>query len=106
MESKENDVKKEGIPRWINTILVSILLMIMSLSFAKQKELNENTEVLQIQLAIVSTKFDNHIEYAEAHVRNIKSNEESIHLIQQTYVTREEIRDMLNELKQYIKDNK
>jgi cysteinyl-tRNA synthetase len=95
-------VKKENISRWINTVLVTILLAIMSVGLGRVKELNENTETLQVEMAIVAVKFDNHIDFAQDKVRDIESNTGDIRQIKETYVTREEIRDMLDDMKQYI----
>jgi cysteinyl-tRNA synthetase len=95
-------VKKENISRWINTVLVSVLLAIMSVGLGRVKELNENTETLQVEMAIVAVKFDNHIDFAAEKVRDIEHNTTDIRHLKETYVTREEIRDMLDEMKQYI----
>jgi len=98
-------VKKENVSRWINTILMSILLAIMGVALSRVKELNDNTEFLQVELAIVATKFDNHIDFAQEKVRDIEQNTDDIHQLRETYVTREEIREMLDEIKRYIELN-
>ena len=98
-----SDSAKTNLARWINTILVTILLGIMTAFLSGQKRLNENTEVLQIELAIVATKFENHITFAEEKVLLINENTRDVREIKETYVTREEIREMFNELKDYIK---
>ena len=95
-------VKKENISRWINTVLMAILLSIMSVGIGRVKELNDNTEMLQIVLVIVATKFDNHIDYAVDKVAIINHNSNDIHELQQTYVTRNEIKEMLDDMKRYI----
>ena len=95
-------VKKENISRWINTVLVTILLAIMSVGLGRVKELNENTETLQVEVAIVAVKFDNHIDFANDKVMDINSNTHDIRDIKETYVTRAEIKDMLDDMKQYI----
>jgi hypothetical protein len=95
-------VKKENISRWINTVLVTILLAIMSVGLGRVKELNENTETLQVEMAIVAIKFDNHIDFANDKVIDINANTRDIRGIRETYVTRDEIKEMLQEMKQYI----
>ena len=95
-------VKKENISRWINTFLMAILLSITGVGLGRVKELNDNTEVLQIELAIVATKFDNHIDFANDKVLDINHNSADIREIRETYVTRAEIKEMLDEMKQYI----
>jgi hypothetical protein len=96
------NVKKENISRWVNTVLLSVLLSIMTVALGRVKELNDNTEVLQIELAIVAVKFDNHIDFANDKVLVINANTHDIRDIKETYVTRAEIKDMLDEVKQYI----
>jgi hypothetical protein len=95
-------VKKENISRWINTVLVTILLAIMSVGLGRVKELNENTETLQVEMAIVAIKFDNHIDYAVDKVAIINTNSQDIRGIRETYVTRAEIKEMFEDMKQYI----
>ncbi len=95
-------VRKENISRWINTVLMSILLSIMILWVGRIKELNDNTEVLQIELAVVATKFDNHIDFAQEKVMDINANTYDIREIRETYVTRAEIKDMFDDMKRYI----
>ena len=95
-------IKKENISRWINTVLMGILMSIMGVGIARVTELNDNTEVLQIELAIVAVKFDNHIDFANDKVLDINANTHDIREIRETYVTRAEIKDMLDEVKQYI----
>ena len=95
-------VKKENISRWINTVLVTILIGITTMALQRVGDLNENTELLQVELAIVATKFDNHIDFAQEKVQDINANTSEIRSIKETYVTRAEIKEMLEEVKQYI----
>jgi len=95
-------VKKENISRWINTVLVTILIGITTMALQRVGDLNKNTELLQVELAIVATKFDNHIDFAQEKVMDINANTSDIREIRETYVTRAEIKDMLDEVKQYI----
>ena len=95
-------VKKENISRWINTVLVTILIGITTMALQRVGDLNQNTELLQVELAIIATKFDNHIEFAEDKVRDINNNTSDIREIRETYVTRAEIKEMLDEVKRYI----
>ena len=53
-------------------------------------------------MAIVAIKFDNHIDYAADKVTIINHNAREIQGIKETYVTRNEIKEMLQEMKQYI----
>jgi hypothetical protein len=95
-------VKKENISRWINTVLVTILLAIMSVGLGRVKELNDNTETLQVEMAIVAIKFDNHIDFAQDKVLDINDNTREIRGIKETYVTRAEIKEMIDEMRRYI----
>ena len=95
-------VKKENISRWINTVLVTILIGITTMALQRVGDLNENTELLQVELAIVATKFDNHIDFAQEKVQDINANTSEIRNIKETYVTRAEIKEMLDEVKDYI----
>jgi len=95
-------VKKENISRCINTVLVTILIGITTMALQRVGELNTNTELLQVELAIVATKFDNHIDFATEKVLDINANTYDIREIRETYVTRAEIKEMLEEVKQYI----
>ena len=95
-------VKKENISRWINTVLVTILIGITTMALQRVGDLNKNTELLQVELAIVATKFDNHIDFAQEKVQDINANTSEIRNIKETYVTRAEIKEMLDEVKDYI----
>jgi hypothetical protein len=74
----------------------------MSVGLGRVKELNENTETLQVEMAIVAIKFDNHIDYAVDKVAIINTNSQDIRGIRETYVTRAEIKEMFEDMKQYI----
>jgi len=98
-------MKKENISRWINTVLVTVLIAIMSTSVSRQAEINRNAELLQIQLAVVTTKLENHIEFSEDLIKDVNHNTETVHDLKVNYVTREEIRSMLDDMKEYIKEH-
>lgn len=74
----------------------------MSVGLGRVKELNDNTETLQVEMAIVAIKFDNHIDFAQDKVLDINDNTREIRGIKETYVTRAEIKEMIDEMRRYI----
>jgi len=98
--------EKKGITaQWLNSILISLLLLVASVNFFQNRQTQKSVETLQIQQAVLTNQLSNHFQFAEEGITTVKENEKRLDAIENTYMTREEILRQLDLMRDYMEKN-
>ena len=97
--------KTFSVPQWLNSILISLLLIVASAVFLQNRETQKSVETLQIQQAVLSSQLANHFQFAEEGITVVKENEKRLDDIEKTYMTRDEVLKQLDLIYAYVEKN-
>ena len=102
--------KSLSLPSWLNSVLITVLIIVASASFFQNKQTQVSVDMLQIQTAIINEKITNHISWGEDQnkltLENIDSNEKRIGALEKAkYVTQTEFLTRLDEFHKYVIQN-
>ena len=98
--------EKKGITaQWLNSILISLLLLVASVNFFQNRQTQKSVETLQIQQAVLTNQLSNHFQFAEDGIATVKENEKRLDAIENTYMTRTEILRQLDLMREYMEKN-
>ena len=102
MEKNDNI---SALPNWLNSVLISLLLLVGGATFFQNRQTHNSVEVLQIETAILTTKLSDHFNFAETGMVQVNSNTDRITEVEKTMVSEDQILIYLSELRKWIDDN-
>ena len=98
--------EKKGITaQWLNSILISLLLLVASVNFFQNRQTQKSVETLQIQQAVLTNQLSNHFQFAEDGIATVKENEKRLDELEKTVMTREEVLKQLDLIYAYVEKN-
>lgn len=104
--------KTFNFPQWVNSILISLLLITASASLLQNKHTQKSLDLLTIQVAVVSNQVQTHISWGEnvnlANTVLMNSNEarlDAIEARQEKFMTQEEIMRQFELIRDYCDKN-
>jgi len=105
--------KKEfNVPTWLNSILITLLVLIASASLYQNRNTQKSVDLLTIQVAVLSNQVQTHINWDEnANKNNLKimsSNEvrlDAIEKRQENFMTQREIIEQFKLIREYVEKN-
>ena len=97
--------EKSNIPSWLNSVLISLLLLVASVNFFQNRQTQNSVETLQIQQAVLTTQLSNHFQFAETGILQVQENENRLDELEKTVMTREEVLKQLDLIYAYVEKN-
>lgn len=100
--------KTFSVPTWLNSILITLLVIVASASFFQNRKTQNSVDMLQIQTAILNEKITNHISWGETQNSVVEDNEKRIDALEadkQNYVTMTAFLQRMEEFHQYVMNN-
>ena len=97
--------EKSNIPQWLNSVLISLLLLVASVNFFQNRQTQNSVETLQIQQAVLTTQLANHFQFAETGILQVQENENRLDELEKTVMTREEVLKQLDLIYAYVEKN-
>ena len=95
------NIKKFNAPNWLNSILITILVIIATASFAQNKSTQKSVELLTIQVAVLT----NQIETQKEGLTLVGDNEKRLDCIEKDLMTKDEILRQFELIKSWVDKN-
>ena len=87
---------KFNVPTWLNSVLITILMVVAGASFFQNKQTNKTVQTLEVSVAVLTTKIDGF---------NVADKTNRINEIEKTFVTEEQIQTYFAGLREWIDAN-
>ena len=94
-----------SVPQWLNSILISLLLIVASAVFMQNRQTQQSVETMQLQIAVLTNTMQNHIEFGNEGMQVVKENEKRLDVIESNYMKRDEVLKQLDLMRDYMEKN-
>ena len=94
-----------SVPQWLNSILISLLLIVASAVFFQNRETQKSVETMQLQIAVLTNTMTNHIEFGNEGMQVVKDNEKRLDVIEQNYMSREDVLRQFELIRDWVDKN-
>lgn len=96
---------KFNIPTWLNSILITILIIIAGATFFQNRDTADKVSTLQLQVAVLTEQLNNHITFGENGMAVVEANEKRLDVIEANYMKRDEILKQLDDIRRWVENN-
>ena len=94
-----------SVPQWLNSILISLLLIVASAVFMQNRQTQQSVETMQLQIAVLTNTMQNHIEFGTEGMKVVQENEKRLDVIESNYMKRDEVLKQLDLMRDYMEKN-
>lgn len=104
----EENKEKFNMPTWLNSVLITILIIVAGASFFQNKKTQNSVDTLQISMAILNEKITTNIDVSGETQELVEDNTKRITALEidrANYITQAQYLARMEEFHQYVMNN-